>query len=229
MAEATEPCLTCGKPVDAGYTACPYCGAEVPMRTGLLASIVASFSTHKWFWIGGTPVVVAALAAALYFGGLFGPNGQAICEATLTQAKDFGVLSPSAVLASHDAKSTDVKGRKSCTASVGEDSYTLQVDVKNEDASHKPCRDLKKQNSCVALYSVARSDGLTTYQVREIPPDETDEAILAAEGQANAAAPAGGVPAGEAGAPSAESGMDDTETAVDTAPSAPAQPAAQPQ
>jgi hypothetical protein len=155
-------------------------------------SILATTQTHKWWWVGGAGGLVAvALIAIVVFGGFLGPSGKAICTATLKQAQDFGVLSPGATLASSSAKSTNVEGRRSCTAQSGDDTYTLQVDVKNEDTEHKKCKDFDKQSDCLKLYSVARTDGMTTYQVREIPPDQTDEAILAGEGQNAPAPPAG--------------------------------------
>ena len=220
--------------MEPAFTKCPGCGvalgaSDSAATGGGLSAILASAKTHIWYWIGGG-VAVVAIAAVLVFGNLFGPSGRAVCTATLNQARDFGVISPSAVLASTSAKSTDVKNRKSCSATVGGDTYMLTADIKTEDVEHKKCKDYVKQGSCVQLYSVARSDGMTTYQVREIPPGETDEA-LANEGvlptpQAvapNAAAP-GGVPGGGA------SGGIDTETAIDNSGGnmqGPAQPAPQ--
>ena len=205
--------------MEPAFTNCPGCGkalngSDPAASESGLSAILASAKTHIWYWAGGG-VAVAAIAAVLVFGNVFGPSGRAVCTATLNQARDFGVISPSAVLASNSAKSTDVKNRKSCSAKVGEDTFTLTADIKAEDSQHKKCRDFVKQGGCVQLYSVARSDGMTTYQVSEIPPGETDEA-LANEGalptpQAvapNAAAP-NGVPGG-----GAQGGID-TETAVD--------------
>lgn len=192
-------------------------------------ALLATTETHRPYWIGGgAAVAVAATVAALYVTGVFGPGGRDICYATLTQARDFGVLSQSAELASTSAKSTDVKGRKSCTATAGGETFTLLVDIKKEDASHKKCKDFKTQNSCVALYSVARADGLTTYQVREIPPGETDEALAANEPPPPAQAPGQTAPTDTApagAAPAAPGGMD-TDTAVDN--SAPSPHAPQP-
>ena len=196
-----------------------------PTPPSKIDALLATLQTHKPYWIGGgSAVAVVALALGLYFGGVFGPSGRDICMATLTQARDFGVIAPSAELASSSAKSTDVKGRKSCTASAGGETFTLLVDLKTEDAAHKKCKDLKKQNSCVALYSVARADGMTTYQVREIPPGETDEALAASEPPPPARSQAPGQ-AAPASATEAAPGMD-TETAVDN--SAPSPHAPQP-
>ena len=185
--------------------------------------------TKPVYWIGGA-VVVAGVAALLVFGGLFGPSGKAICTASLDQARAFGVISPSAALESSSAKSTDVKNRKSCIAKVGDDTYTLVADIKSEDAEHRKCRDYAKQGGCIALYRVARSDGMTTYQVREIPPGETDEAlanegVLGTPPPPNPASPNGAVPNG---APAADQGGGlDGETAIDNSGSmqgTPAQP-----
>jgi len=171
-------------------------------------AILATTKTHKWWWVGGGSAGgVAIIALVLVFGGILGPSGKQICTATLTQAKDFGVLSPSATLASNSAKSTDVADRRACTAQVGEETFTLLVELKAVDREQRKCRDLK-QPGCVALYSVARSDGMTTYQVREIPPDETDEAIAAKEGAPK-------LPAANTGGGGGDSGDLDTDTAVD--------------
>ncbi|MDR3526941.1 MAG: hypothetical protein P4L57_06640 [Rhizomicrobium sp.] len=198
-----------------------------PTPPSKVDAILATIQTHKTYWIsGGSALAVVAIAAGLYFGGVFGPSGRDICLASLSQARDFGVISPSAELSSTAAKSTDVKGRKSCTASAGGETYTLLVDLKTEDAAHKKCKDLKKQNSCVALYSVARTDGMTTYQVREIPPGETDEALAANSPPPPPAAPDQAAAPGQA-APAAQNdgGSLDTDTAVDN--TAPAQRAPQ--
>jgi len=196
-----------------------------PTPPSTVDALLATIQTHKTYWIGGgSAVAVVAIAAGLYFGGVFGPSGRDICLATLTQARDFGVISPSAELASISAKSTDVKGRKSCTANAGGETYTLLADIKTEDAAHKKCKDLKKQNSCVALYSVARTDGMTTFQVREIPPGETDEA-LAANSPPPPPPEQGAAPGQAAPAAQTDSGGLDTDTAVDN--TAPAQRAPQ--
>ena len=173
-------------------------------------------------WVGSA-VVVAGAVALVVFGGLFGPSDRTVCTATLNQAREFGVLSPSATLASDSAKSTDVKNRKSCEAKVGDDTYAMVVDIKTEDLEHRHCKDYIKQAGCVALYSVARSDGVMTYQVHEIPPEDTDEALaarglLAAPPAPNAAPAGGAAPAGDAqaAAPAGDSaGGLDADTAVD--------------
>ena len=237
MSDTTDFCPSCGTNLESTATACPGCGAPVhgapaaPSPTGL-GAIVASAKAKPGQWIGGAAVVVAGVAAFLVFGGVFGPSGKAICTASLTQARAFGVISPLAVLDSSSAKSTDVKNRKSCVAKVGDETYTLVADIKSEDAEHRKCRDYAKQGGCIALYRVARSDGMTTYQVREIPPGETDEA-LANEGvlgtpPAPNAAPQNGVaptpaPAGDQG------GGLDGETAVDNSGSMQGPPAQQQQ
>lgn len=196
-----------------------------PTPPSKFASLLEVAKTNKLVWAGAGVLAVVAIGAGLYFGGVFGFSGRDICTATLKQAKDFGVISPSAELASFSAKSAEGgKGRKSCSAKSGDDLFTLLADLKKEDQDKKPCKDLKKQNSCVALYSVARADGMTTYQVREIPPNETDEALAAQ--QPPQAAPGAPGADGQAGSPL------EAETAVDNGPAggpapAPAQSAPQ--
>ena len=195
----------------------------LPTPPSKIDAILATVQTHKAYWIGGVAAVaVVVTGAALYFSGVFGPSGRDICFATLTQARDFGVISPSAELASTSAKSTDVKGRKSCTATAGGETFTLLVNLKTEDAAHKKCKDLKKQNTCVALYSVARSDGLTTYQMREIPPGETDEALAASEPPPPAPGQPGQAAATEQGPLEADTAVDNS-AAGTRAPQAPQQ------
>lgn len=214
MPEATNTCPSCGTQIDSAYQACPQCGAQ-QRQLGLFGKLqnaagglLATAKTNPKPWmIGGGAVAVAAIAAVVVFGGFFGPSGKDICTATLNQARDFGVISPSASLADSSAKSTEVKDRRQCTAKVGDDVYTLLVDLKAEDATHKKCKDFKKQAGCVALYSVVRSDGMMSYQVREIPPDETDEALAAQN-------PPPAAPGAAPGAAAEPSGLD-TDTAVD--------------
>ncbi len=224
MPEVMNTCPQCGNQIEAAYQVCPNCGAQQPrlgfvgkLRNGA-GALLATRQTHPKQWmIGGGVAAVVVIGAVVWFGGFLGPSSRDICLASLNQAKDFGVISPSATLASSSAKTTDVKNRRQCTAQVDGDTFTILTDLKSEDAEHKKCTDIKKQKSCVAIYSVARSDGMTTYQVREIPPDETDEA-LAAETPPPAAP--GATPAE---APADSSGLDG-ETAVDNS-SAPAQSA----
>lgn len=134
----------------------------------LTQAILASVKAYKWVWAGGGTVVVAGVAVAvIVFGGFLGPSGKLICTASLTRARDYGVLSGSAALANNTAKSTDVKDRRKCSAQAGTDTFILTVDLK--------CKDLKKSN-CLDLYSVEREDGLSLYQVRAVPDDEGEVA-----------------------------------------------------
>lgn len=216
MPETKITCPQCGYETESSVTICPACGQPLA-KPGVLGrlqpvigAVLATMRTHRWYWVGGGGVVLAAAAAAVVvFGGFLGPSGKAVCTATLATAKDYGVIPMSAELASNSAESTNVEHRRKCTASVGNDTFNLLTDIK--------CNDMKKSD-CLALYSVARSDGLTTYQVREIPPDETDEAIEAAEKQA-AETQEGGSPAEPGGLGTSSGGSDsgiiDTETTVE--------------
>lgn len=224
--ETTITCPSCGNQMYAGTASCPSCGAPLPEPgfvgkiLGVVNGLFSTTQTHPKYWMigGGSVAAVAVIAAVVMFGGFFGFSGRDICTATLTQAKDFGVISPSAELDSSSAKSTDVKNRRSCTAKAGDDIFTMLVDLKTEDANHKPCKDLKKQGSCVSLWSVARADGAATYQVREIPPEESDEALAAdtpPPPQQQVPPPPGATP------PADTSAFGDTDTAVDNSGAAP--------
>lgn len=252
MSEATKICSQCGKELATDSVFCPHCGAKqtaaesvappepiaaAPVEPPppnryqeMLDRVLATTKTHKWYWAGGGGgVVVVAVLAILFFTGVFGLSGKAICTATLTQAKDFGVISPSATLSSNSAKSTDVDGRRQCAAEAGGDSYVLLVDVKNEDLEHKKCKDFAKQADCLKLYSVARTDGMTTYQVREIPPGETDEALLGSQGAAPAEAAAANADGGGSDALDAQTAVDNGGAAPDQSTPAQGTPADQPQ
>jgi hypothetical protein len=134
----------------------------------LLSAIQASIQTHKWWWAGGGGAAVVAIAAlVIVFGGFFGPSGKAICTIALEHARDYGVIPTTATLANTDAKSTDVKNRRVCTAQTGGNEYRLVADI--------TCKNMKNKE-CIALYSVERADGLSTYQVRQVPNDDTDAA-----------------------------------------------------
>ena len=141
--------------------------------TKLHAIILASIQAHKGWWAGGGGAEVVEIAAAvIVFGGFFGPSGKAICTVALEHARDYGVVPSNTVLASTSAKGTDVDNRRVCTAEAGTDKYNMTVDL--------ACKDMKNKD-CIALYSVAREDGLTTYQVRQVPDDDADAPTAAAD------------------------------------------------
>ncbi len=144
----------------------------------LFATILATTKSHKWWWAGGGgAAVVAIVAAVVVFSGFFGPSGKAICTVALEHAREYGVIPSSAKLASNDAKSTDVRNRKLCTAEADGNTYNIAADVATDDTSEAKCKDVKditKNKDCVALYSVRRADGLSTYQLRQVPDDDTD-------------------------------------------------------
>lgn len=231
MIDTTDFCPNCGTNLQPADTACPSCGTAVhgapaaPKPKGV-NGVLYSAKAKPGYWIGGAAVV--AIALLLAFGNLLGPSGKTVCTATLNQAKDFGAISPSAELDSSSAKSTDVRNRKSCTAKVGDETYTVVADVKSSDEDHHACRDFLKQKSCISLYSVARADGTTTYQVREIPPNETDEALAKAGVLATPPAGHTTTPGAETqGAQGGEASMD-TETAVSSGSQQAAPPAQEP-
>lgn len=153
----------------------------------LSAAILASMQTRKWWWAGGGGAALVAIAAAVVvFGGFFGPSGKAICTVALQDARDYGVVPNTAALANSDAKSTDVENRRLCTAVAGGDTYNITADVATGDTADLKCKDITKNPDCVTLYSVQRTDGLTTYQVRQVPDDDTDAAVAPDNGQAAA-------------------------------------------
>lgn len=155
----------------------------------LFATILATTKTHKWWWAGGGgAAAVAIVATVVVFGGFFGPSGKAICTVALEHAREYGVIPSSAKLSSNDAKSTDVKNRKLCTAEADGNTYNIAADVETD--AEKNCKDITKNKDCVALYSVERADGLSTYQLRQVPDDDTD-----APPEHAAANDAGGAPA----------------------------------
>jgi hypothetical protein len=130
-----------------------------------------SIKAHKWIWAASSgAVLVAIVLAILYFAGVFGPSGRAVCKVAVDRAKAYGTLSPSAAQ-DGSAKSTDIAGRKTCLVTDGADKYVVTVDIK--------CNDLKKDD-CLPIYSVEREDGLSLYQVRSVPNDleEADNASI---------------------------------------------------
>jgi hypothetical protein len=176
----------------------------------LLSAIQASIRTHKGWWAGGGGAAVVAIAAAvIVFGGFFGPSGKTICTVALEHARDYGVVPNNTALANTEAKSTDVRNRRVCTAQAGDDTYNITADVITADTAELKCRnkDVTKNKECIALYSVARSDGLTTYQVRQVPDDDADAAVDTGTpggeaqnaGDENEIQPATGTHSGDAG------------------------------
>lgn len=169
----------------------------------------ASVKAHKWIWTGCTVAVVAVGGAAVvYFGGFLGPSGHAICKVAVERARDYGTL-PSGATQDGSAKSTDVKGRKSCIADVSGEKYTITADLK--------CKDLKN-HECLPLYSVERSDGLSLYQVRAVPNDADEAAPVAGAAPSEAAA---GAPA-QAAVPAQSGNGGEIDADVEVAQPAPA-------
>ena len=122
-------------------------------------------------------VIVGSIGAAIIFGkhhagtgGGMGSSGgrdlsaRSLCEATLDTARDFGVLTPDATLASSDAQSGDTKDRFICQAKIGAVTVTMAVD--------QLCTDMGNPK-CLAIWNISDSTGQTLYQQRDfLPPDD---------------------------------------------------------
>lgn len=131
----------------------------------VIQKVFASFKTHLWWWIAGIIVLVAiATGITLWQTGYFGPSGKEVCRISVQRAMDYGTLPQDAKQAG-SAESTKVSGRKTCAVTSGDDKYVVTVDVK--------CKNLK-DDKCLSLYSVERSDGLSFYQKRAVPPVPDD-------------------------------------------------------
>lgn len=181
-----------------------------------ISQIKLSIKAHKWIWAaGGAAGLILIVLAALYFFGVFGPSGRAVCKASIERVKDYGIL-PSSAEQDGSAKSTNIAGRKTCAAADGADKFVVTVEVK--------CKDLKKDD-CLSIYGVEREDGLSLYQVRAVPNDADDAAAPPAPG-GEAAADPGAAPAA-APASSAPEGTVDTDVEV-AHPAADGQAAPQP-
>lgn len=159
----------------------------------LLDALLSSFRTHTWWWAGGGGAAVVAIAAAAVFmyGGFLGPDGGGVCKVALEHARDYGVVPGDATLASSRAKKTDVTDRWLCSAQADNNEFILTADT--------TCKDLKNKD-CVSLYNVARSDGMTTYQVRQVPDDDNDAALDMGSQAADAGDTQSGADAQNAGA-----------------------------
>ena len=131
------------------------------------------------------------VSGGLYFSGIFGPSGRAVCKVAVDRAKAYGTLSSSATQQG-SAKSTDVNDRKTCMVADGNDKYVVTVEIK--------CKDLKN-DECLPIYSVEREDGLSLYQARAVPNDGDDVASAGAPpAAANPGVPADGAAPNPAGA-----------------------------
>ena len=78
----------------------------------------------------------------------------ALCTASLTHAKEFGIV-PNYGKLTGALQLTNVKGRYACTAATAVTTYTMMSDLL--------CRDLRDAR-CVALYSVVQQDGTILYR-----------------------------------------------------------------
>jgi len=151
----------------------------------LFSALKASVRAYTWYWAGGAAVVVAGVAALLIFGNLFGPSGRTVCQIARYQTVVFGVLPGDATLEG-SGKAAKVAGRRECTLTSGGETYiaTTEMTCRNVDIelaeikSFETKKPLPKEfaqvdKRCFSLYAVERSDGLTIYQKRAVPDDET--------------------------------------------------------
>ena len=78
----------------------------------------------------------------------------ALCTASLSHAKEFGIV-PNYGKLTGALQLTTVKGRYACTAATAVTTYTMMSDLL--------CRDLRDPR-CVLLYSVVQKDGTILYR-----------------------------------------------------------------
>jgi hypothetical protein len=115
-----------------------------------------------WSVIGGAAVIVLAVGYVVWSHYAHHRGGSAnalanrtICEATLDRVRDYGVLPQGATLSAADPDKTQVNGRVTCHAQMGQVQYAMTIDV--------VCDDMGK-NSCLKLYSVKQADGAALFQ-----------------------------------------------------------------
>jgi hypothetical protein len=136
-----------------------------------------------------------------------------VCKVALEHARDYGVVPGDATLASSSAKKTDVADRWLCSALADNNQFNLTVDV--------TCKDPKNKD-CISLYNVARSDGMMTYQVRQVPDDDSDAGVdMGSQAAAAGDAQSGGdtqdigvAPGGDVGSATQPSPPDQTQDAA---------------
>lgn len=115
--------------------------------------------------LGGVAVVVIAVGVGGYFLGTRHPDApktaeqaaadRGVCEATLDRVRNFGILLPTAKLASDDATKTDTDKRVTCSATSDGTSYTIAVDVLCDNMGDE---------KCLQLFKVTDSTGKTLFQ-----------------------------------------------------------------
>lgn len=151
----------------------------------LFETILASTKTHKWWWAGGGGATLVAIAVlVVVLGGLFGPSGRDICSIAVQRSIAYGVL-PQGAEAVNSGKKTDVARRRACAATAGGDNFVVTADLtcNNLAKDHASLKDMTSEKyqadpwrdqGCVSLYAVERSDGLSIFQKRK---EETDEGM----------------------------------------------------
>ena len=157
--------------------------------SNLFETILASTKTHKGWWVGGGGASLVAIAVLVaVFGGFFGPSGRDICSIAVQRSVAYGVL-PQGAEAVGSGKKTQIAQRRACDATAGSDNYVVTADLTcsslakdraslKDMTGEKYRADPGRDQGCVSLYAVERSDGLTIYQKRK---EETDDGMASME------------------------------------------------
>jgi hypothetical protein len=82
-----------------------------------------------------------------------------VCKAVVAQARDYGVLPPDAEKTGEKSVSDSDPNRVTCNAEANNATFTLIADV--------PCDDAK-DDKCLLLQKVTKSDGTSLYDTQNI-------------------------------------------------------------
>jgi hypothetical protein len=116
----------------------------------ILLTAVVGYLTYRAVYVGRAYVNAAQKQAQINVEAQI-----ALCTASLTHAKEFGIVPNYGKLSGPGLQLTNVKGRYACTAATSVAQYTLLTDL--------VCRDLRDRR-CTALYSVVQQDGTVLYR-----------------------------------------------------------------